>query len=131
MQSIPSSHRDLLDSEFATLATVGANGRPHQSVIWFLAEGDQVRLSLNTARQKTINLQRNPSCSLVIIDPASAYRYLELRGHAELEPDADYAFADKLGAKYSSDLRQHDGPGEIRVVATVIADRARAIDLRG
>ncbi|MGH2473660.1 MAG: pyridoxamine 5'-phosphate oxidase family protein, partial [Candidatus Limnocylindrales bacterium] len=50
---VPESHRDLLDSRFATLATVGPDGRPQVSEVWFLAEDDAVRVSLNVTRQKT------------------------------------------------------------------------------
>ena len=39
METIPDSFRDLLTAEFATLATVGKWGGPHQSIVWFLAEG--------------------------------------------------------------------------------------------
>ncbi len=131
METIPASHRDLLDAQVATLATVGANGRPQQSILWFLAEGDTVRLSLAASRQKTINLQRHPACSLLIPDPTISQRYLEIRGDAEFEADPDYAFADKLGAKYNADLRLYDPPGETRVVVTIIADRVRAVDMRG
>jgi PPOX class probable F420-dependent enzyme len=131
METIPTSHRDLLDAAVATLATVGGNGRPQQSIIWFLAEGDTVRLSLASSRQKTVNLQRHPACSLIIPDPAVSQRYLEIRGEAKIEPDPGYVFADKVGAKYNADLRQYDPPGETRVVVTILADRVRAVDMRG
>jgi PPOX class probable F420-dependent enzyme len=130
MQSIPAEFRDLLDGQVATLATVAANGRPQLTIVWFLAEGDSVRFSLNTTRQKTVNLFNNPSCSVVIVDPASDYRYLELRGTVEIEPDPDYAFADKVGAKYGSDLRVHDQPGDTRAIATLVTDRVRPVDMR-
>jgi PPOX class probable F420-dependent enzyme len=126
MTTIPDSHRDLLDAQFATLATVGTDGYPQLSELWFLAEDDTVRTSLNTARQKTKNLQRNPACGLLILDLANPYRYLEIRGDAEIEPDPDYAFADKLGAKYQADLRERDNPGESRVIVTVRPRRVRA-----
>jgi PPOX class probable F420-dependent enzyme len=125
MTTIPDSHRDLLDAQFATLATIGGDGYPQVSVLWFLAEDDTVRLSLNTARQKTKNLQRNPALGLIILDLANPYRYLEIRGDAEIEPDPDYAFADKLGAKYQADLRERDNPGETRVIVTVRPRRVR------
>jgi PPOX class probable F420-dependent enzyme len=125
MAKIPDSFQDLLSAEFATLATVGKWGGPHQSIVWFLAEGDDVKLSLNTSRLKTDNLARNPACSLLIADPKNSYRYLELRGKATLEPDPDYTFANKVGAKYGSDIRQHDKPGDKRVVVTIALDRAR------
>jgi len=43
-----------------------------------------------------------------------------LRGEAEITPDDDYAFADKVAAKYGvADLRAMDKPGESRVVVTI------------
>ena len=126
MTAIPDSHRDLLGAQVATLGTVGGDGRPQLSEVWFLAEDDTVRLSLNTTRQKVTNLRRQPACSLLILDLANPDRYLEIRGDAEIEPDPDYAFADKVGAKYQEDLRGMDGPGESRVVVTLRPRRARA-----
>src|SRR4051812_36472875 len=107
MPDIPESHRDLLAADVATLATIGGDGRPQTSEIWFLADGDTVRTSLNTSRQKTKNLKRNPACSLFILDLANPYRYLELRGDAEIEPDPENEFAQRLGAKYGADVRDH------------------------
>jgi PPOX class probable F420-dependent enzyme len=126
MTTIPDSHRDLLGAQVATLATVGGDALPQLSEVWFLAENDTVRLSLNTSRQKVKNLQRRPGCSLLILDLANPYRYLEIRGDAKIEPDRDYAFADKLGAKYQAmDLRARDNPGESRVVVTIRPHRVR------
>ena len=99
MPAIPASHRDLLDGQFATLATVGPDGRPQLSEVWFLADGDQVSISLNDSRQKTKNLQANPAASVFLLDLAVPYRYLEIRGDAEITPDDDYAFADRVGAE--------------------------------
>ena len=131
MSVIPDSHRDLLSAQVATLATVGTDGRPQLSEVWFLAEGDTVSISLNSTRQKTKNLSRNPACDLFILDLANPYRYLELRGDAEITPDADYAFATKVGAKYGADVRAHDHPGESRVVVTVRPTRVNAVNMGG
>jgi len=125
MTTIPDSHRDLLNGQVAVLGTIGASGRPQLSGVWFLAEGDTVRLSLNTVRQKVKNLQANPKVSLLIFDNPP-YRYIELRGDAEIAPDDDYEFADKVGAKYGSDLRTRDNPGEKRVVVTIHPQRVVA-----
>ena len=120
MAEIPASHRDLLDGEFATLATIGPDGRPQLSEVWFLAEDDTFVTSLNTSRQKTKNLRTNPVATVFLLDLAVPYRYLEIRGDAEIRPDDDYSFADKLGAKYGgADLRERDQPGETRVVVTI------------
>jgi PPOX class probable F420-dependent enzyme len=138
MTSIPDSHRDLLEAKVATFATVGPDGRPQLSEIWFLAgskssdraaDPPSIRISLNTSRQKTKNLRRNPACTLFILDPARTSRYLELRCDAVIEPDDEYRFADLVGAKYGADLRVHDGPGTSRVVVTLRIRKVNAVDM--
>jgi PPOX class probable F420-dependent enzyme len=131
MPAIPPSYRDLLDGQFATLGTIGPDGRPQLSEVWFLADGDTVRLSLNNTRQKTKNLVANPAVNLFLLDLASPYRYLEMRGDAEITPDDDYSFADRVGEKYGSDLRAHDKPGDKRVVVTIKPSRINAVNMRG
>jgi PPOX class probable F420-dependent enzyme len=125
--AIPDTHADLLDAPIATLATVGPDGRPQQSLVWFLVEDGIFAISLNTSRQKTKNLRARPVADLLISDP-SGYRYLEVRGDVTIEPDDDYSFADRVGAKYGGqDLRQMDGEGESRVVVTIVPSRINAI----
>jgi PPOX class probable F420-dependent enzyme len=131
MPSIPESHRDLLQTRVATLATIGPDGGPQLTEVWFLPDGDAVLISLNTSRQKVKNLRRNPACGLLILDLTRTSRYLEIRGDVTIEPDPDYTFADRLGAKYGSDLRQHDRPGQSRVVVTIVPTRINAVDMGG
>jgi PPOX class probable F420-dependent enzyme len=117
---IPETHKDLLNAQVAVLGTIGASGRPQLSAVWFLADGDAVKLSLSNTRQKTKNLVANPHASLLILDPANPYRYVELRGDAEVTEDDNYAFADKVGAKYGgADLRERDEPGDVRMIVTI------------
>ena len=116
---IPESHRDLLGAQVGVLGTIGVSGRPQLSATWFLADGDTVQISLNTSRQKVKNLQADPKVSFLILDPGNPYRYVELRGDAEISPDDDYAFASRVGAKYGDNLRDRDKPGETRVVVTI------------
>ena len=97
----------------------------------FLAEDDTVATSLNTSRQKTRNLRANPAVNVFLLDLAVPYRYLEIRGDAEITPDDGYVFADKLGAKYQADLRAHDQPGQSRVKVTIHPTRINAVDMRG
>jgi PPOX class probable F420-dependent enzyme len=130
MPTIPDSHRDLLDAPVATLGTIGPDGRPQMSAVWFFADGDTVRLSLNRARQKTKNLLARPQASVLILDTADPDRYLELRGDVSIEPDDDYAFADSVNHKYGGlDFRILDKPGESRVVVTIEPVRIHAVDM--
>jgi PPOX class probable F420-dependent enzyme len=126
---IPQTHRDLLDAQFATLATISKTGGPQLTEVWFLAEDGRPKISLNTSRLKTKNLMARPQCSLFILDIDNPYRYLDIRGRARIEPDADYAFADRVGAKYGSDLREHDGPEDERVVVMIEPENVFAVDM--
>jgi PPOX class probable F420-dependent enzyme len=119
---IPASHRPLLDAPVGVLSTVGPSGDPQATALWFLfddADGT-VRFALNTKRQKVKNLRSRPEASFLVLDPATPYRTIELRGPVEIQPDPDYEFAARLGAKYGgADLRAMDSPGESRVTVTL------------
>lgn len=115
MTEFPESHRDLLQAPVAVLATQGADGYPQVSALWFVFDAGTLKLSLNTTRQKTKNLQRHPECTLFILDPSNPYRTLEIRARAEIDPDTDGAVAARVQEKYGADVRENDRPGEGRV----------------
>ena len=132
MTTFPDSHTDLLDAQVATLATIGANGLPQQTEVWFVHDDGELKLSLNDSRLKTRNLSKRPQCSLFILDLANPYRYLEVRGTAKIDPDDDYTFAKKVGAKYGgADLSEHDNPGDKRVVVTIEPANVYAVNMGG
>lgn len=119
MVHIPESHRDLLDAPVGVLATHGTDGYPQVSALWFVYDGRDIDISLNTTRQKTRNLFRQPECTLFILDPANPYRTMEIRARAALEPDTEERAIAKVQEKYGADVREHDRPGESRVIVTL------------
>jgi PPOX class probable F420-dependent enzyme len=123
---IPESHRDLLDAQVATLATVDDEGFPQLTAIWFVNDEGKVRISLSSGRQKTRNLQERPQCSLLILDLQNPYRYLELRGRARIEED-DGSLVERVNEKYDVDVRTFDGPGERRLAVTIEPDKVHAV----
>lgn len=130
MTEIPASHHDLLDQPVATIATIDDAGLPQLTVVWFLYDDGELRTSLNTGRVKYRNLRTRSECSLLILDLQNPYRYLEVRGRAEITPDDDDAFARKLGEKYGgADVREYDAPGTKRVVVTIRPERVHAVDM--
>ena len=131
MIEIPESHRDLLDAQFAMLATIAPDGRPQVSAVWFLYEDGELKVSLNTNRRKVRNLRRNPSATIFILDLANPLRYLEVRGDARLEPDDDYVFAGRLGKKYGADIRTFDPPEETRIELVLDAVKVNAVNIGG
>lgn len=131
MTQFPDSHRDLLQAQVASLATLGGHGFPQLTEVWFLHDDGEVRLSLSTARLKTRNLMKRPECSLLILDLQNPFRYLEVRGRARIEPDDNHTFAQKVGSKYDTDLTAYDQPGERRVIVTIEPVNVYAVDMTG
>jgi PPOX class probable F420-dependent enzyme len=119
MTAIPDSHRDLLDGPVGALATLGPDGQPQVTSLWFLFDGTDVRLSVNETRQKAKNLMRDPRVTFFVADPANPYRTLEIRGTADWQYDEDRSLAQALGAKYDADLSNMDGPGQRRLAVTL------------
>ncbi|MBO0768980.1 MAG: TIGR03618 family F420-dependent PPOX class oxidoreductase [Solirubrobacterales bacterium] len=120
--TIPDSFRDLLDAPVASLTTIGKDGGPQATLLWFVHDpkDDKVKLSLNTDRVKTKNLLARPQVSLLILDPASQFRFIDIRGTASTRVDTNYAFADAyVKPKYNADVRVHDGPQSTRLVVTI------------
>ena len=120
-RAIPESHADILDQKvLAHVATIGPDGEPQSSPIWFDWDGTFLRFAQVTGyQQKVRNLEREPRVALSIVDPANAYRYLEVRGTVEqIEPDPDWAFINAMAQKYLGQDRYPFGkPGdEWRVV---------------
>ena len=67
--TVPDAFRDLLEAQVATLATVGPDGRPQLSAVWFLHDDGELKVSLHATRQKTKNLRHNPAVNLFVLDP--------------------------------------------------------------
>jgi PPOX class probable F420-dependent enzyme len=119
MSNFPDSHKDLLEAPVGILSTVGDTGIPHTTAIWFLHDEDgELKGWLSDARQKVKNLQKRPEFSLFILDTANPARYLAIRGRAELTPDQDCVFGDRLGKKYDIDPRRLLREGETRYMVT-------------
>jgi PPOX class probable F420-dependent enzyme len=131
MTTFPDSHKEFLDFPVASLTTIGDDGFPQSTLIWFLHDEGELKVSLNKSRLKTKNLRKRPQVSLLILDLNDPMRYLEVRGTARLEEDPDGAFAQKVGVKYGADLAAYDAPGDERVVVTIEPDNVRAVDMHG
>lgn len=126
---IPESRLDLLawdTKSFAHLATVGPDGRPHTSPVWFDWDGTHIKVSLTTTRQKYRNMQQEKRVSLSILDPEDPYRYIEIRGDLEgIDPDPDIDFISRMAKKYiGKDRYPWHQAGDVRVVMKIRPVRA-------
>ena len=117
---VPETHHDLLDAAWAAaLVTLDSTDRPQTTAVWYLAdrEDGQLKISLSDARVKFKHLQANPEIDFFIVDPASQFRTLEIRGTAIIGDDD--GLAAKVGAKYDADVTGYDGPDDVRHAVTI------------
>jgi PPOX class probable F420-dependent enzyme len=131
MTTFPDSHKDFLDFPVAALTTIGDDGFPQSTLVWFLHEDGELKLSLNKTRLKLKNLRKRPQTSVLIMDPSDQMRYLEVRGSARIADDPGKSFAQRLGAKYAADVAAYDAPGVERVVVTIEPKNIYAVDMNG
>ncbi|WP_326559645.1 PPOX class F420-dependent oxidoreductase [Micromonospora sp. NBC_01796] len=126
--TVPSSHADLLERPlFTHLATVRPDGAPQSSLMWFVWDGERIRMTHTRGRQKFRNLAHDPRVALSIADPEDGYRSLELRGVVEsIDPDDEQAsFYQSLQRRYGAEGEISDIPN--RVVVTIRPTRFVAV----
>ncbi len=77
---IPDSHKDLLEKPiYVTLATVMPNGQPQLSVVWCSFDGRYIWINTARGRVKDKNLTARPQATVLAVDPAMPFRYIEVR----------------------------------------------------
>ena len=126
---IPESHLDILAAEsYAHLSTVMPDGTPQVTPVWVDHDGqDAVLLNTARGRQKERNIRANPKVGVSVLDPDDPYRYVSVRGEAELiEAGAD-DHIDKLAQQYMGvDEYPHHGEESgprviVRIPAAAVA----------
>jgi PPOX class probable F420-dependent enzyme len=89
----------LAEKRFAVLATIGADGLPHQTVMWYELRGDDIIMNTAAGRVKDRNLQREARVSICVED---GYRYVTISGVIETNDDQQVAQEDirRLAIRY-------------------------------
>ena len=123
---IPESHLDILEKEsFAHFATVMPDGTPQVTPVWVGHEGGEYVL-LNSAygRRKVKNVQRNPKVGVSVTDPEDPYRYVSVRGEAELVDEGAREHIDELARRYMDveEYPHHDEESGDRVIIRIPAE---------
>jgi PPOX class probable F420-dependent enzyme len=121
MDSIPEGYESLLDRPlFGHLATVRPNGSPQVNAMWFAWDGEHLRFTHTTKRQKYRNIVANPRVAMSVIDPDNPYRFLEVRGVVEeIVPDPTGAFYMALNDRYDGPLSEPPPDKADRVILIV------------
>ena len=124
--TIPDDLRDLLENpNYGALGTVRPDGAVQVNPMWFELEGDRIRFTHTTKRQKFRNLQANQSMSLMVFDPENPYRYVEVRGRlVDVVPDPTGAFYVQLGRLYGNAGQQPPPDSADRVILEMSIETA-------
>jgi PPOX class probable F420-dependent enzyme len=125
MTTLPQSAKDLLDqANFVVVATSNTDGSPQTSILWAGYDGDDLLLSTTQGRKKETNWLRDPRTSVLILDKANPYSYVEVRGTVEMTTEGGPELIERLSQLYTGDSYTGDeGTDNVRVVVRVTPSR--------
>jgi len=108
---------------FAKLATIGSDGYPHVTIMWYLYENGHFYMTTTTTRVKYRNVRRNPKIGFVI--DSDPYKGLVVKGEV-----VDFLFDDleawnrRIAARYTERERLD------AMVASLMKDPRVILDIR-
>jgi PPOX class probable F420-dependent enzyme len=128
---IPAAVHDILqDKPTGYLATIRPDGRLSVNPVALLFDGAHVRVSTVASRRKVRNLRLDDRCAIAVAHRNNPNRYVEIRGRAAIEPDADRSFVNAMARHYMGvDEYPFDRPRDERVVITIHAEQVSVLDI--
>ncbi|NUP29931.1 MAG: PPOX class F420-dependent oxidoreductase [Nocardia sp.] len=137
----------LTRSRVATLASLGADGKPHLTAMWYALITDpeqpdaipELWFETKGKSQKAVNLRRDPTVTCMV-EAGKTYdtlRGVALEGRAEVIDDPEKLFAvgvsvwERYTGPYTEDMREYvEGMLNKRVAVRIVPDRIRSWDHR-
>jgi PPOX class probable F420-dependent enzyme len=123
---VPEEYRRLLEAPvYGHLGTIRPDDTVQVTPMWFEFDGEHVRFTHTTRRQKYRNLAHNPSMALSILDPDDPFHYLEVAGRlVEVVPDPEGAFYVRLQNRYGNPSQTPPPDRADRVVLVMSIERS-------
>ena len=129
-RSALAAYHDLLERPLlAILATIMPDGSPQATPLWFDYDGEFIRVNAAAGRVKDRNMRREPRVALVILDDATPYRYVQIRGRVVkiIEGDAAREHIDQLSRRYTGQDWEPVKPDEVRVMYFIRPESASGL----
>ncbi|MET8774761.1 PPOX class F420-dependent oxidoreductase [Nocardia sp. NPDC004654] len=129
----------LKRSRIATLATLGPQGRPHLTAMWFALIDGEIWFETKAKSQKAVNLRRDPrvTCMIEAGQTYDQLRGVSIEGRAEIIDDPERLFAvgvsvwERYTGPYSDEVRPLvENMLNKRVAVRVVPERVRSWDHR-
>lgn len=125
MTTLPDKVKTIVDGKnYATIATLNADGSPQTSVVWISRDGDDLLVSTVKGRLKDRNLRRDPRVSITVVDHDNPYDYFEARGKVTFTEEGGPELINSLSLKYTGEQYTGDvGTDHVRVVVRISPDK--------
>lgn len=126
-------------SRTGTLATIGPDGQPHLTAMWYAVVDGEIWLETKAKSQKAVNLKRDPRVSFLLEDGDTydTLRGVSFEGVAEIvdDPDALHRVGvsvwERYTGPYSDDMKPFvDQMMNKRVGVRIVSRRSRSWDHR-
>ncbi|MEU6560541.1 pyridoxamine 5'-phosphate oxidase family protein [Nocardia nova] len=126
-------------SRIITLASLGRNGMPHLTAMWYGLVGGEIWFETKGKSQKAVNLRRDPRVT-VLVEAGDTYdqlRGVSIEGRAEIVDDPEALFKvgvsvwERYTGPYTEELRPMvETMLHKRVAIRVVPERIRSWDHR-
>lgn len=93
----------LEGANFVSLATLMADGAPHNTTVWANVEGERPCFFTQPSSLKARNIAANPRVAITVVDRENPYRTGQLRGKVAetVEGDAALEIIDRMSRVYT------------------------------
>jgi PPOX class probable F420-dependent enzyme len=127
------------NSRTGTLATIGPDGQPHLTAMWYGVVDGEIWLETKAKSQKAVNLTRDPRVSFLIEggDTYDTLRGVSFEGVAEIvdDPDAIFRVGVSVWERYTGPYTDEMKPAvdmmmNKRVAVRIVGRRTRSWDHR-
>ncbi|OBK29825.1 PPOX class F420-dependent enzyme [Mycobacterium asiaticum] len=127
------------NSRTGTLATIGPDGQPHLTAMWYAVVDGEIWLETKAKSQKAVNLKRDPRVSFLLEDGDTydTLRGVSFEGVAEIvdDPDALHRVGVSVWERYTGPYSDEVKPMvdqmmNKRVGVRIVSRRARSWDHR-
>ena len=98
----PEARAFLAAPRFGVVGTIEPDGAPHQAVVWYRLDGDELVVNSADGRRWPANLRRDPRIVMTVQD---GYRYVQVHGTVVIVDDQAIAQADiaEMARRYHAD----------------------------
>ena len=129
----------VTSSRTGTLATIGPDGQPHLTAMWYGVVDGEIWLETKAKSQKAVNLKRDPRVSFLVEDGQTydTLRGVSFEGVAEIvdDPDAIFRVGVSVWERYTGPYTDEVKPAvdmmmNKRVAVRIVAQRTRSWDHR-